>query len=171
MAYECMTGDGNYPAVIITNLETGDTLAPCAQCLGQTLLDLLVAITGVSYEPVLPPEPEPDQHDTQPLPELDPDVATETRELVLLIDNLAPDQQEAAARAAVALTDGDTATAAEHLAELAKHGTPQEWQQAIESGDVASLLVQLRADASADYEREPGFSQDTVDRALADEPS
>lgn len=65
MAIACTSEDGNQAVVLITNLETGDSLSPCPDCLSSTLQMLLEVATGRPWEagPEAATQPGPDDHD------------------------------------------------------------------------------------------------------------
>lgn len=49
MGYECFQDDGNAAAMILTNLDTGDTIGVCGAHVADWALSLLCAVTGEQW--------------------------------------------------------------------------------------------------------------------------
>lgn len=49
MSYNCFQDDGNAAAMILTNLETGDTIGVCGMHVADWALSLLCAVTGEQW--------------------------------------------------------------------------------------------------------------------------
>lgn len=67
MPYECFTNDGNAAVILSTNLDSGDVVGVCPECISIYAVGLLQGVTGREWRPVMddtdPATDEPDDGD------------------------------------------------------------------------------------------------------------
>lgn len=75
MPYTCMTDDDNMPVILVTNLETGDTVGACPEHIALVLLSLVESVTGTAYTPVGESVPDAETDDETDDDDAAPDAA------------------------------------------------------------------------------------------------
>jgi hypothetical protein len=105
MGYACFTDDGNQAAIIVTNLENGDTLGVCPDHLVDYALGLLQSVTDLQWMPVTDEstgpaaddptdDDEPAEGPTAAPPATEPAPGVVTVPLPEYGDDLDPDEQD-----------------------------------------------------------------------------
>lgn len=152
MPFFCMSEDGNQPTILLTNLETGDVLAACPECAPGLLGGALVSLTGTDWAPVTGTATVPGPDDDQDEPEHADETGTPQGEPHPAPE---PGPEPAPEPELAPVPDSDRDEPGDE---------PGEYDTADHE-----LHAAIQADA-ADAADTPGFTPETVARALDDEP-